>query len=155
MREAGILGIIQSAKVPLRALYDKKNLFLMSFDSLPTCPDIKLDEEQYNNILKKVKERRYFQLEFDIRNHFKPGPVVVHNVIGEIKGSVYPDEYVMCGGHLDSYDVATGAVDCGSGVAPTLEAARLVATSGAKPKRTLLFCLWAGEEFGLRGSEYW
>jgi len=155
MRNAGILGIIQSAKVPIRALYDKKNLFYMSFDSLPKCPDIKLDEDQYSIILKKVKERRYFQLEFDIRNFFKPGPVKFHNVIGIIRGSKYPDEYVMCGGHLDSYDVGTGAVDCGTGVAPTLEAARLIAMSGAKPERTLLFCLWAGEEFGLWGSDFW
>ncbi|MEA5006541.1 MAG: M28 family peptidase [Rikenellaceae bacterium] len=155
MREAGILGLIQSAKVPLRALYDRKNLFYMSFDSLPTCPDIKLEEDQYNIILKMVKERRYFQLEFDIRNHFKPGPVVIHNVIGIIKGSKFPDEYVMCGGHLDSYDVATGAIDCGSGVAPTLEAARLITLSGAKPQRSIVFCLWAGEEFGLWGSEFW
>ncbi|MCK9628143.1 MAG: M28 family peptidase [Bacteroidales bacterium] len=155
MRESGILGIIQSAKVPLRALYDRKNLFYMSFDSLPDCPDIKLDEAQYSIILKKVKERQYFQLEFDIRNHFKPGPVVIHNVIGIIKGNTLPDEYVMCGGHLDSYDVGTGAIDCGSGVAPTLEAARLIALSGAKPKRSILFCLWAGEEFGLWGSEFW
>jgi len=155
MREAGILGLIQSAKTPLRALYDRRNLFYMSFDSLPTCPDIKLDEDQYNIILKKVKERRYFQLEFDIRNHFKPGPVVIHNVIGMIKGTRFPDEYVMCGGHLDSYDVGTGAIDCGSGVAPTLEAARLISMSGAKPQRSILFCLWAAEEFGLWGSEFW
>ncbi len=155
MREAGILGLIQSSKVPVRALYDKKNLKKMSFDSLPACPDIKLDEKQYQIIAQKVKERQFFQLEFDIRNYFKPGPVKYHNVIGIIRGSEFPDEYVMSGAHLDAYDVASGGVDCGSGVAPNLEAARLITSSGAKPRRTILFCLWAGEEFGLWGSEYW
>ena len=95
-----------------------------------------------------------FQLEFDIRNHFYRGPVKYHNIIGMLKGSKYPNEYVMAGGHLDSYDSAAGAVDDGNGATVTMEAARLVATSGAKPKRTILFCIWTAEEFGLLGSKY-
>ena len=154
MVEAGILGIIQSSAVPITALYDRKNLDKMTFDTLPPVPDIKLDEEQYAVIEKMVKRREYFQLEFDIRNHFKMGPVKYHNVIGVMRGTEYPDEYVIAGGHLDAYDVATGGVDCGSGVAPVMEAARLIAEAGGKPKRTILFCLWAGEEFGLVGSRY-
>ncbi len=155
MREAGILGIIQSSTIPIRALYDRKNLEKMTFETLPTVPDIKLDEHQYAIIEQMVKERRYFQLEFDIRNNFKPGPVKYHNVIGIIKGTKYPDEYVMMGGHLDCFDVATGGVDDGSGVTPAMEAARLIMESGGKPKRTILVCLWAGEEFGLWGSKSW
>ncbi|MDR0815273.1 MAG: M20/M25/M40 family metallo-hydrolase [Bacteroidales bacterium] len=155
MRAAGILGTIQASPVPIRVLYDRKNLLKMDFDHLPSCPDIKLDEHQYAVILQKVKERRYFQLEFDIRNYFKPGPVKYHNVIAIIKGSKYPDEYVMSGGHIDSFDVASGAVDCGTGVAPNLEAARLIALAGGKPKRSIVFCFWAAEEFGLWGSKFW
>lgn len=155
MREAGILGIIQSASVPITALYDRKNLEDMTFENLPSCPDIKLNEHQYKIIEQKVKERQYFLLEFDIRNHFKPGPVKYHNVIGIIRGSEFPDEYVMSGGHLDAFDVATGGVDCGTGVAPNLEAARLIMAAGGKPRRSIAFCLWAGEEFGLLGSKHW
>jgi len=155
MREAGILGVIQSSTVPIRALYDRQNLDKMTFETLPTVCDIKLDENQYAVIEKMVKERRYFLLEFDIRNHFKPGPVKYHNVIGVIKGTKYPDEYVMMGGHLDAFDVATGGVDDGSGITPAMEAARLIMAAGGKPQRTILVCLWAGEEFGLLGSKYW
>jgi hypothetical protein len=155
MCEAGILGVIQSSEVPIRALYDRKNFDRMTFDNLPTVCDIKLDEKQYVIIEKMVKERRYFLLEFDIRNHFKPGPVPYHNIIGVIKGTKYPDEYVMMGAHLDAFDVATGAVDDGSGVSPVMEAARLIMAAGGKPKRTILVCLWAGEEFGLYGSKHW
>lgn len=155
MREAGILGIIQSSTVPIRALYDRKNIEKMTFETLPTVPDIKLDEHQYAVIEQMVKERKYFQLEFDIRNYFKMGPVKFYNVIGIIKGSKYPDEYVMMGGHLDCFDVATGGVDDGSGITPAMEAARLIMASGGKPKRTILVCLWAGEEFGLWGSKSW
>jgi hypothetical protein len=155
MCEAGILGVIQSSEVPIRALYDRKNLPDMTFENLPTVCDIKLDENQYTVIEKMVKERRYFLLEFDIRNHFKPGPVVYHNVIGVIKGTRFPDEYVMMGGHLDAFDVATGGVDDGSGITPAMEAARLIMNAGGKPKRTILVCLWAAEEFGLLGSKHW
>ena len=105
--------------------------------------------------LQMANERRYFLLEFDIRNHFKMGPVKYHNVIGIIPGTEYPDEYVIMGGHLDAYDVATGGVDDGSGVTPTMEAARLIMEAGGKPKRTILAILWAGEEFGLLGSKSW
>ncbi len=154
MVDAGILGIIQSSSVPIRALYDRKNCMKMTWETLPTIPDIKLNEDQYKEISKMVDRREYFQLEFDIRNHFKMGPVKFHNIIGVMKGTEYPDEYVLCGGHLDAFDVATGGVDCGVGVAPAMESARMLALSGAKPKRTLLFCVWAAEEFGLWGSKH-
>jgi Zn-dependent M28 family amino/carboxypeptidase len=94
-------------------------------------------------------------LEFDIRNHFRPGPIKHHNVFGIIRGTEFPDEYVLTGGHLDSFDVATGGVDCGTGVAPNLEAARLIMAAGGRPRRTIKFCLWTGEEFGLIGSRFW
>ena len=155
MVEAGILGIIQSAKVPIVALYDRKNIHSLTFETLPTVPDIKLDEHQYTIIKKMAEERRYFQLEFDIRNHFKMGPVKYHNVIGIIRGTEFPDEYVIMGGHLDAFDVATGGVDDGSGATPAMEAARLIMKAGGKPKRTILVVLWAGEEFGLYGSRSW
>jgi hypothetical protein len=155
MVDAGILGIIQSAKVPIRALYDRQNLEYLDFEDLPSCPDIKLNEDQYDIIKQKVLRREFFLLEFDIRNHFKPGPVKYHNVTATIRGNEFPDEYVMSGGHLDAFDVATGAVDCGTGVAPNLEAARLLSEAGATPRRSIVFCFWAAEEFGLWGSKHW
>ncbi len=157
MVEAGILGIIQSSSTPIRVLYDRQNINsgYMTWATLPTVPDIKLDEHQFKVIEQMAKERRYFQLEFDIRNHFKLGPVKYHNVIGIIEGTEFPDEYVMMGGHLDAFDVATGGVDCGTGIAPAMESARLILAAGGKPKRSVVVCLWAGEEFGLLGSKHW
>lgn len=155
MVEAGILGIIQSAPVPITALYDRKNIMNMTFENLPSVPDIKLNEHQYRRIEQMVKERQDVILEFDIRNHFRPGPVKYHNVIGVIPGSEFPDEYVIMGAHLDAYDVATGGVDDGSGVTPVMEAARLIMEAGGKPRRTILVMLFAAEEFGLLGSQSW
>ncbi|MDL2244434.1 M20/M25/M40 family metallo-hydrolase [Parabacteroides sp. OttesenSCG-928-J18] len=157
MCEAGVLGFIQSSSVPIRALYDRKMIDanLIDFDHLPEVPDIKLDEHQFAVIEQMVKERREFLLEFDIRNHFKIGPIPYHNVVGSIKGSKYPDEYVIISGHLDAFDVATGGIDCATGIGPMMEAARMLALSGAKPKRTILFVAFAGEEFGLLGAQAW
>lgn len=156
MKAAGILGIVQSAPVPLVAVSDRNNYRNMSFDNLPDLPDIKLNETQYNIIREKAVKREFILLEFDIRNHFKPGPVKYHNVIGKIKGVKHPGEYVMSGCHIDSHDAATGGVDCGTGVAPNLEMARMImAAGGNRPDRTILFCFWAGEEYGFLGSKYW
>jgi carboxypeptidase Q len=155
MVDAGILGIIQSAPLPIVALYDRKNIDSLTFENLPTIPDIKLDEHQYKIIEQMAKERLSFELEFDIRNHFKMGPIKYHNVIGIIPGTEFPDEYVIVSGHLDAFDVATGGVDDGSGASTAIETARLIMKAGGKPKRTILVCLWAGEEFGLLGSSSW
>lgn len=155
MCDAGVLGFIQAAETPIRALYDRPlvNDKSTNFDNLPTQPEIKLDEHQFALIERAARERRDIMLEFDIRNHFRLGPVKYHNVIAEIKGSEYPDEYVIISGHLDAYDVGTGAIDCGTGIGPMLEAARLLAAAGAKPKRTIRFVAFAGEEFGLLGAQ--
>ena len=157
MVDAGVLGFIQSTTVPIRTLYDKgvvKNPDI-TFETLPTVPDIKLDESQFKEIKRAVSERRDVFLEFDIRNHFKPGPVKYHSVVASIKGSKFPEESVILSGHLDAYDVATGGVDCSSGCSAVMEAARMIALSGAKPKRTMYFILFAAEEFGLLGAEAW
>lgn len=70
-----------------------------------------------------------------------------------MQGSKYPDEQVIVCGHLDAFDTGTGGIDCGTGIAPMMEAARMLTLSGAKPKRTILFIAFAGEEFGLLGSK--
>ena len=154
MVEAGVLGFIRRAKVPIQVMYDRAGCFDITMETLPAVCDILLDEAQFATISKRVQRKENIELEFDIRNHFYRGPVAYHNVIGIMRGSKYPKEYVMAGGHLDSYDIGCGAVDDGNGVSVTMEAARLLAASGAKPKRTLLFCIWTGEEFGLLGSKY-
>lgn len=75
-----------------------------------------------------------------------------HNVIGELKGSTYPDEIITVGGHLDSWDVNEGAHDDGAGVVHTIEVMRALKAIGYKPKRTIHFVLFANEENGMRGG---
>jgi Zn-dependent M28 family amino/carboxypeptidase len=92
------------------------------------------------------------RIEIEIANKLIPGPLAVYNTMGEIKGSEKPDEYVILGAHLDSWDLGQGTTDNGTGTAVVLEAARILARSGITPRRTIRFVLFTGEEQGLHGS---
>jgi carboxypeptidase Q len=80
------------------------------------------------------------------------GAIRASNVIGEIKGSEKPDEFVILGAHLDSWELGTGALDNGCNAALVIDALRAIKASGVKPKRTIRFILFSGEEQGLIGS---
>jgi carboxypeptidase Q len=85
----------------------------------------------------------------DIRS----GPAyTAHNVVGDIRGSTRPDEIVVIGAHLDSWDLGTGALDNGANCAMVLDLARQIVRLGLKPARTIRFALWNGEEQNLNGS---
>ncbi len=76
-----------------------------------------------------------------------------HNVIAEITGSEFPDEIIVMGGHIDSWDVGQGAMDDGGGCVAAWEALRLIKELGLTPKRTIRVVLWTNEENGLAGAE--
>ena len=80
------------------------------------------------------------------------GPVDQFNVVGEIRGDEKPDEIVVLGAHLDSWELGTGALDNGCNAAMVIEAARAIKASGLLPRRTIRFILFSGEEQGLLGS---
>ena len=76
-----------------------------------------------------------------------------YNVIGDVKGSEHPEQVVVVSGHLDSWDLGTGAIDDGAGVAVSMETANLVRKLHLKPKRTIRVIAWMNEENGLMGSK--
>ena len=80
---------------------------------------------------------------------------ISHNIIAEIKGSDFPDDLIVLGGHIDSWDVGQGAMDDGGGCVAAWEAARLIIESGNRPKRTIRVVLWTNEENGLRGANHY
>lgn len=150
--EAGALGTIQSSKTdPFRIL----DGYVASWETLPVLPDIKLAEGQYAEIKALAEKGEPVELEFDIRNWFKMGPVKYHSVVATLRGTEFPDEYIVLGGHFDCFSGATGAVDDGSGFAPMAEAMRLIAAAGGRPKRSIVVVLFAAEEQGLIGSQAW
>jgi Zn-dependent M28 family amino/carboxypeptidase len=80
------------------------------------------------------------------------GPIKTSNVVAEIRGSEKPDEFVILGAHLDSWELGTGALDNGCNAALVIDALRAIKASGVKPRRTIRFVLFSGEEQGLLGS---
>ncbi len=79
-------------------------------------------------------------------------PYQTHNVIAEIRGSTRPEEIVVIGAHLDSWDLGTGALDNGANAAMVIDIARQIRRLGLRPARTIRFALWNGEEQNLNGS---
>ena len=127
----------------------------VSWDALPQVPVVRVRKDQYDELTAAAERGEEVVVEFDVRNHFRKGPIPVYNVIADLRGAEKPDEYVVVGGHIDSWDGATGTTDNGTGTATTMEAARILAAIGARPRRTIRFMLWSGEEQGLLGSRAW
>jgi hypothetical protein len=102
-------------------------------------------------LLKRLLEHGPVEVEFSFKNRIREH-VKVDNVVAEIPGSEPNGEYVIVGGHLDSWQLGTGAEDNGTGAASVMAVAQGIMASGLKPRRTMRFILFGGEEEGLIGS---
>ncbi len=130
---------------------------IRAFDNTPrdiakVPPTVVMRNEDYGRISRLLASRRQVELEFEIVNRSHPEGRTSYNAIAEIPGTDKADEVVMLGGHLDSWHAATGATDNAVGCAVMMEAVRILAAVGAKPRRTIRVALWSGEEQGLFGS---
>jgi carboxypeptidase Q len=154
----GILGWLYragdpDAKFPLRVrVFGDHRTAMKPIDQVPTIPMIAIRADQADELAEMLKAGKEVTGQFDIQNTFRDGGIPLYNVIAEIPGSERPDEVVIVCGHLDSWHQAQGCTDNGTGTTSTMEAARILMAVGAKPKRTIRFCLWGGEEQGLLGS---
>ncbi|MCH7790810.1 MAG: M20/M25/M40 family metallo-hydrolase [Planctomycetes bacterium] len=113
-----------------------------------------ISEPDYDYINSRLYDGAEVFVRIDANNVFTPGPIPVYNTIAEITGTEWPEQVVIVSGHLDSWNGvgSQGAIDNGTGTSVTMEAARLLMAAGAKPKRTIRFIHWTGEEQGLLGS---
>ncbi len=111
-----------------------------------------LTHENYA-LLYRLLQAGAVSMKFNLQETFSDKPVAVSITVAEIKGSEHPDERVIIGGHLDSWDLGQGALDNGTGAMATLEAARALKALGWKPKRTITFILFTGEEQGGVGAD--
>jgi len=125
-----------------------------TYENRPKNLDIIVNKEAYDRIVRNCEYGRNVVLEFDIENRWIKGPLKQVNVIADLVGTEKPDEMVIVSGHLDSWDGpgAEGACDNGTGTMVAVETARILMKAGAKPKRTIRFIMWTGEEQGLHGS---
>jgi carboxypeptidase Q len=120
-------------------------------DGLPKIPAAAVSTNDAEALSKLLKNGSPVRVTLKLDCHQLPD-VASASVIGEIRGSQFPDEIVLVGGHLDSWDLGTGAHDDGAGCAHTLEALSIIKRLGLKPKRTIRAVLFANEENGLRGG---
>jgi len=126
----------------------------LKMETIPQDIEVMVRQSDYDFMNSKLADGAAIEAEFNLANIFTPGPIPVYNTVAEIKGTVWPDEIVIISGHLDSWNGpgSQGTTDNGTGSSVTLEAARILMAAGAKPKRTIRFVLWTGEEQGLLGS---
>ena len=125
-----------------------------TLENHPGQVSVLVRKSDYDRIIRNLDWKRNVVLEIGAENRWFKGPVIQSNVVAEIRGTEKPDEVVIVSGHYDSWDGpgSEGASDNGTGSAAVLESARILNKVGAKPKRTIRFILWTGEEQGLYGS---
>ncbi|HUK52476.1 MAG TPA: M20/M25/M40 family metallo-hydrolase [Candidatus Binatia bacterium] len=119
--------------------------------AISPIPAAFITSENYS-LIWRLLARGPVEVELDISNTASAQPVEVYNTVAELPGSERPEEVVILGAHLDSWDLGTGSTDNGTGSMVVLEAARALQKLGLKPRRTIRFVLFSGEEQGLCGS---
>jgi carboxypeptidase Q len=115
-------------------------------------PVLSIDDEHAALMTRMLNSGAQVRLRLEVQNEFTPGEIKSNNIVGEIPGTKFPGQILVLGAHLDSWDLATGSIDDGFGVAAILGAAKSIIGSGVKPKRTIRIILFTGEEQGLLGS---
>lgn len=121
--------------------------------SVSPFPHLVISHEDYATLFRLIQRGVTPRFEARVDNTLGTTPVSQYNTVAEIRGTEHPDEVVILGAHLDSWDLGTGATDNGAGSVVVMEAARVLQQSGLKPKRTIRFILFSGEEEGLLGSQ--
>ena len=146
----GALGVI---------LDGAKELGLLTMSGSPLVlqplPEIVIPHEDFAQMHRLLAAGERVRLRADIANSLTPDTLEAMNTVAELRGTAHPDQVVLVGAHLDSWDLATGATDNGAGAIAVLETARLLAAAGVHPARTIRFVLFTGEEQGLFGSQHY
>lgn len=147
LRNAGALGVLTDGS---------KEFGLMTMSgsaySISPLPNVVIAHEDYTLFSRLLARGVTPTISGRITNTIGTTPVTQWNTVAEIRGTEWPDQVVILGAHLDSWDLGTGTTDNATGSMVVMEAARAIAQSGLKPKRTMRFILFSGEEEGLLGS---
>ncbi len=146
-RKAGVVALLLQSTRPHGLLYRHP---LANANEAITVPAAMISREQAGR-LTRLAARGPVRVRLRLANK-TGGAFESRNVVAEIRGRERPDEIVLLGAHLDSWDLGTGAEDNGANAAMVIEAARAIKALGLKPRRTLRFVLFTGEEQGMWGS---
>src|SRR6266446_26142 len=148
-KQEGVAVVLRDSGKP-HGLLNMTGIGGEKFD-IGAIPTAFITGEGYRMLFRMQKHGKV-EVEIEMSNSFGDKPMDVYNTVAGIRASKEPDEVVILGAHLDSWDLGTGSTDNGTGSMAVLEAARALAKLNLKPKRTLRFVLFTGEEEGLVGS---
>jgi hypothetical protein len=147
----GAVGVLVRSITPLAVQLPHTGT-LMYDPKQPKIPAGAISIEDALMLDRLQSEGKPVKVHFQMQAHLE-APVVAANVMGEIVGSEHPEQVVVLGGHIDSWDVGQGAQDDGSGIMATLAAVNVIKNSGLRPKRTIRIVFWVNEENGGAGGE--
>jgi carboxypeptidase Q len=142
------LAIAFQSSRPHDLLYRHTNATKGEIDRIP---QILVAREDADRIARLLSQGQKLRADIAIPNRVG-GPTAAANVVAELRGSEKPDEFVVLGAHLDSWELGTGALDNGCNAALVVDALRAIKASGVRPRRSIRFILFSGEEEGLVGS---
>src|SRR5271157_5581962 len=125
---------------------------ILGFAADFAIPVVDMTREDQGQLERYLDAGKTVRVRMNVQNTFSNGPVDSANVVGEIPGREHPEEVFVVGAHLDSWDLSEGATDNGVGSTSVLAAAEAIVKSGFRPRRTIRFVLFTGEEQGLLGS---
>ncbi len=147
----GAVGVLVRSITPLAAQLPHTGT-LQYDEKEAKIPAAAISIEDATMLARLTAEGKPVTVHFAMQAHLE-APVAMANVVGEIVGSEHPEQVVVVGGHIDSWDVGQGAQDDGSGIMASLAAVNLIRQSGLKPKRTIRVVFWVNEENGGAGGE--
>src|SRR5215467_14095352 len=150
--DAGAIAVIGGQGGSKSAGMNLTHTGILGLDTDFAIPVLSMTAEDQGQLERYVKRGITPRMRISVQNTFTDGPVETANVVGEIRGREHPEQVLVVGGHLDSWDLAEGTTDNGSGTATALGAADTIKRTGERPRRTIRFVLFTGEEQGLDGS---
>jgi Zn-dependent M28 family amino/carboxypeptidase len=150
--KAGAIAVIGGQGGGKAAGMNLTHTGILGLDADFAVPVVSMTAEDQSQLERYIARGLTPRAHFNVQNTFSNGPVESANVVGEIRGRENPEQVLVVGGHLDSWDLSEGATDNGMGSSCALGAADAIMRSGMKPRRTIRFVLFTGEEQGLDGS---
>jgi carboxypeptidase Q len=150
--KAGVVAVIGGQGGGKASGMNLTHTGILGFDADFAVPIVSMTAEDQGQLERYLARGLVPRVRFNVQNTFSSGPVESANVVGEIRGRENPEQVLVVGGHLDSWDLSEGSTDNGMGSSCTLGAADAILHSGMKPRRTIRFVLFTGEEQGLDGS---
>ena len=150
--KAGVIAVMGGQGGAKAAGMNLTHTGIIGFDIDFAVPVVSMTAEDQGQIERYMESGRKVRLRFNVQNTFSNGPVETANVVGEVRGRENPEQVLVVGAHLDSWDLSEGTTDNGTGSASVLASAEAIMRSGMRPRRTIRFVLFTGEEQGLDGS---